>query len=114
VCGDASVLEQAAIARDAAAREASVMSRRRESWHPAPAVETDELLTAMFGERLRQEREQMQEPVPGCSERCCSRLPVEVDDGCPVWGVLMALGSEIVVVLAVLALIWAASRGLRW
>lgn len=85
------------------------MSRRRASWQPSPAIESDTLLAAMFGEQHRQEPAV---PVAGCTARCCAPLPVVESR---FWrGIVVGLTSEIVGVLAVLALIVAASRGLGW
>lgn len=82
------------------------MSRRRETWAADDGVTTDELLTAMYGERMRVERQVM----PGCQDRCCSPGVVVVSESqvvAAIWrGVWWALSLEIVVIVAVLALAW--------
>lgn len=85
------------------------MSRRRETWQPAAGIESDELLTAMYGQQYRQAHT----AVRGCSGRCCApgAMAAESRIGSVVW---RWIGSEIVVVVAVLALIAVAGRGRVW
>lgn len=92
------------------------MSRRRESYQVASPVTTDDLLRAMYGEQSRQAHL----PITGCSAGCCAPLTL---DGQTVEaaivrgirrGLLWALASEGVLLVAVVALILTAWRATGW